>query len=180
MQIKVLEDLCSIINETAFGSAPSVPELHALLGPPSYIAEPKTPAPVGHRHNQWHVYETAGVLFYEHHFTRRMTGCSVVFQPEDIKVPVVLPQPFAGPQELGGLVLPPDIGWRETLRQCGMAFKPSLGNSFIARRDQFAVMLIYKKVRRPSGRLGRALRLVSVELSWPHDPWGKPADASCS
>lgn len=176
MEIKVLEDLCPIINGAAIGSAPSVAELHALLGPPSFIAEPKTPAPVGHRNNQWHVYETAGVLFYEHHYTRRVTGCSVVFQPEDIEVPVVLPQPFAGRLQLGNIELPPDIGMKDIRRKCGIEFKASLGNSLIARRERFAVMLIFKKAKRPSGRLGRALRLVSIELSWPHDPWGEPAD----
>ena len=103
MVIDVPEDLCPIIDGAPFATAPSAEELHALLGPPSQITEPDVRAPVGHRNNRWHVYDTDGVFFYEHHYTRRINGCSIVLQSDEVLVPCVPQQPFSGLLRLGGL-----------------------------------------------------------------------------
>ena len=82
MRICVDTSLRPTIEGRLIDTAPSVTQLHALLGPPNRIATPKIPAPVGHRSNQLHVYESAGVAFYEHHYTRRIFGCIILFSPE--------------------------------------------------------------------------------------------------
>jgi hypothetical protein len=172
MDIVIPDDLCPRINQVMIASACSADELHALLGPPTYIAGPKGPVP---RNNQWHVYEAAGLVFYERRRTGRITGCSAVFQPEDFDLPVALPRPFGGALQLGRLELSPGIGKKDTLRNCGFAFKSQSG-SYIASHKRHSVMLIFRSAKLPSGGFSRATRLVSVELSWPHDPWGETAD----
>jgi hypothetical protein len=175
MVIDVPEDLCLSIEGTRFFAAPSVAELHALLGPPSRVAEPAVRAPVGHRNNLWHVYDTAGVYFNEHHYTRRITGCSIVLQPEEEMVPVEMPQPFTGSLRLGGREVLPQAGLLEMLRGCQITFKPFFKGWLTAQRGDFSVVLVCNGIKLASGHRSEKLGLVSVALSWPHDPWGAPA-----
>jgi len=176
MVIDVPEDLCPIIDGAPFATAPSAEELHALLGPPSQITEPDVRAPVGHRNNRWHVYDTDGVFFYEHHYTRRINGCSIVLQSDEVLVPCVPQQPFSGLLRLGGLEVSAQTSLSEVLRGCGIAFKPSFMGWLVARRDNFSVILACKGAKLTAGHRSKTPRLVSVELSWPHDPWEVPVD----
>jgi hypothetical protein len=174
MVIDVPTDLCPIIQGTAITTAPSVAELHALLGPPSRIAEPTVRAPVGHRNNHFHVYDTAGLYFQEHHYTRRIAGCEVVFHPEELSVPFGARQPYSGQLRLGIRDFAADGDVAELVRGCGITFEPSLAGWLVARRDQFSAILTCKGAKLPSGQRSRTLRVVSVSLGWPHDPWGAP------
>ncbi len=174
MVIDVPADLCPVIAGKIVTTAPTISELHALLGPPSRIAEPAVKAPVGHRNNCWHVYDSAGIFFYEHHYTRRISGCGIVYQPDDALARNAPRQSFSGSLRLGACDVLPQTSLADLLRGCGIAFKRTL-IGFRASRDDFSVILSCNGVKLPSGRRSKTLRLVSVELSWPHDPWGTPA-----
>ena len=173
MLIEVPTDLCPRILGTEIGTAPSVSELHALLGPPSRIAEPAVRAPVKHRNNQFHVYDTLGLSFQEHHYTRLIAGCDIVFHPEELKVPFAPRMPFSGLLRLGPSDVLPQTDLASQLRQCGIKFEQVLG-WLVARNGQFSTILTCKGEKLPSGQRSSILRLVSVALSWPHDPWAKP------
>lgn len=149
-------------------------ELHALLGLPSRIVEPVTPAPVKHRNNQMHVYDPFGVYFNEHHQTRRIQGCEIVFWPEEYGVPFKPTESFRGLLQIAGYEVPirPDL--LPFLKDCPVAFKPVLGGWFRAERDGHFVIVTAKGERLRSGRRSKSLRLVDMSLSWPHDPWGTP------
>jgi hypothetical protein len=174
MVIDVPTDLCPIIQGTAIATAPTVSELHALLGPPSRILEPAVRAPVKHRNNQFHVYDAEGLYFQEHHHTRRIAGCEVVFHPEELAVPFGPREPYSGLLRLGTRDVSPQVDLAELMRGCGITFEPLLLGWLVARRDQFSAILTCKGAKLPSGQRSRTLRLVSVALSWPHDPWGTP------
>ena len=64
--------------------------------------------PVGHRNNQIHVYDAWGIYFYEHHYTRRVPGCAIIFRPDEHKFRFTPEQPFSGGISLANyIVLPP-------------------------------------------------------------------------
>ena len=174
MVINVPTDLCPVIQGTAFATAPSIAELHALLGPPSRIAEPAVRAPVKHRNNQFHVYDEAGLYFQEHHYTRRIAGCDVVFRPAELSVAFAPHGLYSGRFRLGTRDVSPDADLGELVRGCGLTFEPSLAGWLVARRDQFSVILTCRGAKLPSGQRSRTLQLASVALSWPHDPWRTP------
>jgi hypothetical protein len=176
MKIEIGENLQTIIEGRLFATAPTVAELHALLGPSSQVAEPVVRAPVGHRNNRWHVYESLGVYFYEHHFPREITGCCVVFRPEEIGIPIVLRKPFEGLLRLGRFEVSSNSELRVLLNECGITFEASLKGVLISRRDDYSVILQCKGARLRSGRRSTKVRLVSIDIGWPHDPWVAPAE----
>jgi hypothetical protein len=174
MVISVTTDLCPIIQGTAITTALSAAQLHSLLGPPSRITEPAVRPPVKHRNNQFHVYDAAGLYFQEHHYTRRIAGCDIVFCPEELSVPFAPSGPYTGQLRLGHQEVSPESDLGEVVRGCGIKFEPSLAGWLVARRDQFSAILTCRGAKLPSGQRSRTLQLVSVALSWPHDPWGTP------
>src|SRR5690242_9692014 len=101
MRISVSHDLRPSFNGTVIESSPSVPQLHALLGPPNLVNSGPIPAPVGHRNNQRHIYNDLGICFIEHHHTRRLTCCSIVFDTKSRWAEAEgVPTPFGGTLEV--------------------------------------------------------------------------------
>ena len=174
MVIDVPTDLCPSIEGTSITTAPTVAELHSIVGPPSRISEPATRAPVGHRNNHFHVYDAAGVAFQEHHYTRRIAGCRICFQDDPLGVRFAPHSFFSGTLRLGGRPVTPQADLKELVHGCGIKFEPSIMGWLVAERGDFSAILTLAGAKLPSGRRSSRLQLVSLELSWPHDPWRKP------
>ena len=58
-------------------------ERSKVLGPPDRTVEPSTPAPMGYRNNQMHMYDGLGLYLNEHHATRRIQDVTFVFNIAD-------------------------------------------------------------------------------------------------
>jgi hypothetical protein len=82
MIVQVSSNLHPTFDGQLIETATTVPELHAFFGRPSRIAHPPKPPPVGHRHNQIHIYDQHGIAFYEHHYTRRISNAEILFTPK--------------------------------------------------------------------------------------------------
>ena len=163
------------IGGFAIVTAPTVAELHAVLGAPSRIDDGERPAPVGHRNNQIHVYDTIGLTFIEHHYTRRAQAISCYFETEEPQFRFTPRQPFAGQLVFDSIGMPLGSEERTFLSASPIEFAHWLGGSWSYQFDGFAVHVETRGPKRPSGRRGRVRKVIEVSLSWPHDDWGTPS-----
>lgn len=173
--IQISEKLVPTFNGTVIPTAPSVADLRAILGSPSRIVEPKMRAPVGHRNNRLHVYDELGLVFWEHHYTRRIDQCKIVLCPDELQLPGDQPPPrhFPGTLRVGGFVFPPGVVDRETiLNACPILRPTGLRGSKL--EEGFAAHITSSGYKLPRGGRTKRERVLSLELSWPHDPWGDP------
>lgn len=176
MRVTLSAALRPTLNGALIEAAPTVCWLHSLMGPPDRISSGRPPAPAGHRNNQRHVYDSLGVYFSEHHHTRRLTGCELVFRPEGKLQSIVgLTHSFAGSLEIAGEALAGDVDLPTFFRLCPVPFKPTVLGWILAEQDGFSVLLTLEGRTLSSGRRSKSLALTAVSLSWPHDPWGAPA-----
>lgn len=176
MRIDVSHELRPSFDGTVIASAPSVQQLHALFGPPSLVSSGPTLAPVGHRNNQRHIYNNLGICFVEHHHTRRLMGCSIVFRADSRwAVADGVSAPFSGALEIAGQPLSIHTDLQSFFRACPITFSPTMLGWLQAEHDGFSIILTMEGAKLPSGHRSRKLQMVNIELSWPHDPWGDPA-----
>lgn len=176
MDVCVSASLRATFDGHPIEKAPTLLELHAILGPPSRIACPATPPPVGHRHNQIHIYDQRGIAFFERHYTRRLHGAEIVFTPAVETSPFLRDMhAFAGTLEIAGQRLSSTTELRDFFATCPVAFKATMLGWIRAQQEDFGVLITVCGQKLPSGRRSKVLQLVSVSLSWPHDPWGEPA-----
>jgi hypothetical protein len=77
------------LNDEMFNSKVAVNHYEAVLGPPSRIIEAgQQPAPAGHRNNQVHVFDEAGIYLTEHHATGLIESVNFVFDPSESPFPI--------------------------------------------------------------------------------------------
>jgi hypothetical protein len=164
-----------VIGEMAIVSAPTVDEMYAALGRPSRIDSGATPAPVGHRNNQIHVYDCLGLVFHEHHYTRRAQGIwcwSELTEPGFAFTPH---EPFRGRIHFDGIVMP--LGGRdiEFVHLSPFKFALTFGGVWRFAFAGFSVILHSRGPKLRSGRRSKVRQITDVSISWPHDDWGEPA-----
>jgi hypothetical protein len=175
VHIDILADLQPSMNGCQITAAPSVMELHAILGPPSRVVDPHPPAPIGHRNNQVHIYDDLGLEFREHHYTRRIVGGTMVFWPDEYFHNFRPSAGFTGTLILAGYVVPSAPTVMELLKASPIEFQQSLRGVFSARRGEFYVGIRGKGEKLPTGRRSSRLMLIDVSFAWPHDNWGHPS-----
>jgi len=179
MLIQVGTDLHTRIEGVEIATAPTIAEIHALLGPATRIAEPATPAPVKHRNTHWHIYDADGLYFNEHHYTRRVESATLVFWPEEHQFLPTPQLPFSGKLLLAGYEVSQQLDLRTLVQSCPIPFEHRLGGWVGLTLGEFSINITVAGVRLPSGRRSeKDLRLVAISLGWPHDPWGAPAEAT--
>lgn len=61
---------------------------HHILGVPSRTIDAGPPAPAGHRNNQVHIFDWAGVYLTENHASRLVESVNFVFDPTDSPFPI--------------------------------------------------------------------------------------------
>jgi hypothetical protein len=158
-------------------TAPTVSELHAVLGPPSRIDNGERPAPVGHRNNQIHVYDGLGLTFNEHHYTRRAQAVCCWFGTDEPRFRFTPQQSFAGRLVFNGVVMPLGGDERAFFTAAPFEFIESLGGVWSVRLAGFSIHVQARGLRLRSGSRSRVRQIIEVSVSWPHDNWGPPADA---
>ncbi len=158
--------------------APTVGEMYAVLGRPSRIDSGETPAPVGHRNNQIHVYDHFGLVFHEHHYTRRAQGVWCWFDVSDSSYSFAPHQPIRGRLVFDGVAMPQGGRDIEFSQSSPFEFTPDLGNIWRFAISGFTVFLHSHGPKLPSGQRSKVRRVTDVSISSPHDKWGEPAVSS--
>ena len=162
-----------IINGRPIPEVVHPPWLHEILGIPDRIDDSASPAPVGHRNNQIHVYDDLGLYFHEHHWTRLAEDLVFVFWPEEQCHRFAPRRAFSGHLQLRDYLVPAGASESEFVRDCPMPFDRWLAGSWRAGTDRFRVGMNSKGAKLKSGRRSQRRRVVSIDVSWPHDPWRK-------
>ena len=162
------------INGLTIREAVSIDVLFQVLGTPSRVDSGPTPAPAGHRNNQIHVYDTDGVYFNEHHFTRLAQGISFVLWPEGHDYRFTPTKPFSGKLVVAGYVVVPEMYENDFATNVALPWDISFAGMRFARKGEFSIGFTCVGKRQKSGRRSKHRRVVSVHASWPHDPWGGP------
>ena len=174
----ISEMLVPSLNAITIAAAPTVRELHGIVGSPSRLLEPKQTAPVGHRSTRLHVYDDLGLVFWEHHYTRRISSCQLVFWPDEVRLLGDQPPPcqYTGLIRIGGFVLPYDAADLDSVMKGMPLFREVPRGSFwpTVERNGFSLRLTSTGYRLKNGGRTKCRRLVSMDLTWPHDPWGEP------
>jgi hypothetical protein len=145
--------------------------LHAVLGIPDRVVDPAPPAPAGHRNNQIHVYDDLGLYFHEHHWTRLAVDLVFVLWPEEEGGAFTPCRAFWGHLKLHDYLVPAGASESQLIRDCPIPFEESLSGHWRAESGQFSVGMFAKGAKLRSGGRSKSRRLVSIDVSWLHDPW---------
>lgn len=158
-----------VIDGLTIVSAPTVEKLHVVLGRPGRIESGETPAPVGHRNNQIHIYDQLGLVFHEHHYTRRAESIWCWFEVEDRRYRFTPHESFRGHLLFDGVEMP--FGGLETsfLDFSPFHFVRELGDVWNFAFDGFGIFVHSRGPFLPSGRRSKVRRITDVSISWPHD-----------
>jgi hypothetical protein len=162
-----------IISGHPIPEAVTPPWLHGLLGIPDRVVDPAPPAPVGHRNNQVHVYDDLGLYFHEHHWTCLAMDLVFVFWPEEEGYAFSPRRAFSGHLKLQDYLVPVGPSESQFIRECPIPFEEYLSGHWRTGGERFAVGMVSKGPRLRSGRRSARRRVVSIDVSWPHDPWRK-------
>ena len=147
--------------------------LHEMLGIPDRIVDPAPPAPVGHRNNQIHVYDDLGLYFHEHHWTRLAEDLVFVYWPEEECYDFTPHQAFSGHLKLRDYFVPAGASESQFIRECPIPFEEYLSAHWRAESGRCLVGMVSKGAKLRSGRRSKRRRVVTIDVSWPHDPWRK-------
>ena len=163
------------INGVPIGTSGPASQFHAVFGIPDRIIDASpTPAPVGHRNNQFHYYDAQGVTLNEHHYTHQIQAINFVFDTALSDHPTEYA--FHGEMNVGGLQIV--IGTLERdLSDADLSFAAQLpGTWFTTIPSSFEGQIITVAVstqgaKLKSGRRSKTKVITSVSLCLPHDPW---------
>jgi hypothetical protein len=76
------------INGQVFDKKLPLERYEQILGLPSRTIDAGPPAPVGHRNNHVHVFDSEGIYMTEHHASRLIESVNFVFDPADSPFPI--------------------------------------------------------------------------------------------
>ena len=130
---------------------------HDTLGTPDRIISRGQPAPVGHRNNQIHVYDSLGLYINEHHFTCLLSSVTFVLDPAHSSFPTL--NPFCGNLDIGDLTITQPFHENE-ISQTGLPFHSKLRGSWTLDGDSTHWISFDSKRK----------TVHSVSVCVPHDP----------
>jgi hypothetical protein len=156
-------------------SAPTVAEMHAVLGQPSRIDAGEKPAPAGHRNNRVHIFDDLGVTFNEHHYTQLAQGITCWFDVEEPPFQFTPKCTFQGQLVFERVTMPLGGDVRAFLAASPYAFTDHFAGTWRYEFEGFSVIVASRGTRLPSGRRSKVRRVTDISLSWPHDNWQPPA-----
>jgi hypothetical protein len=178
MDIEVRRDPSYVvINGLRIDTAPPVGELLHVIGTPTRVYTGLQPAPVGHRNNHLHIFDALGVYVYEHHYTRRADDVSIAQVVGERPFEFPPNTPFRGRLRFNGTEMPLRATEAEFLeampRNLTRSIQEFAGHSY-CEFDGFSIFFDARGPRLRSGRRSKRRLVVSVSISWPHDPHGEP------
>jgi hypothetical protein len=96
-----------------------------------------------------------------------------VFWPEEEGYAFTSRRAFSGHLKLQDYLVPVGASESQVIRECPFPFEEHLSGNWQARGERIAVGVISKGAKLRSGRRSTRRRVVSIDVSWPHDPWRK-------
>jgi hypothetical protein len=135
-------------------------DFRAVLGEPTRVIAAGPPAPVGHRNNQIHIYDSLGIYFNEHHYTYLLSAVTFLLDPDSSSFQ--LTTPFSGSLLLGDLSISTPFPERD-LASSGLPFVQRLSGSW-ALNDDTPIRISLDSVRKIVN---------SVSICLPRDPHDK-------
>jgi hypothetical protein len=178
MQPLIIEFLSQLpavdVNSFRIIKAPSVAEMHAVLGKPSRIDSGEKPAPVGHRNNQIHIYDELGITFQEHHFTKLVLCVQCWFQTNDPEYRFTPQHDFTGRLIIDGIQMPSGGNVQLFLANSPLILSDGFGGTWRYNEGDFDILVSSRGKLLPSKRRSKIKEITSIALSWPHDNWQVP------
>ena len=159
------------VNDFRVTSAPTARDLLAVLGEPSNVYDGAVPAPAGHRNNQIYIYNELGLTFNEHHHARLVQGISCWFETDDPEYRFTPSSDFAGHLLFDGEPMPLGGDIRDFMTASPLVFGGGFAGGWQHNFEGFGIFVRSRGHKLPSGRRSKVHRVVSVAVSWPHDPW---------
>ena len=159
------------INGWAVATAPTVPELHLVLGTPSRVEDGYPPAPVKHRNQQVHVYDALGLDFIEHHYTRRITQVRCWFDVTEPQFHFTPAFAFGGRLIIDGVTMPAHPTEVEFLATRPPAMRRVIAGIWASKVGGIYLGIGARGRRLPSGRRSKTRQVEDVSIGWPHDDW---------
>lgn len=126
-----------VISEHRVEGEISVETMQEIMGGPARVTEPSPPAPYGHRNNQIHVYDDAGVYWNEHHATPRVREITFVF--DLTSAPFVPASCFDGLLRLGSLAVTSDTTASDLLGERRISFERLLPEVIRGKLEQVSI-----------------------------------------
>jgi hypothetical protein len=112
-----------VLNGVEITGQRPVSDFHLILGKPTRILAAGPPAPPGHRNNQIHFYDDAGLYLNEHHYTYTVGAITfVLWRDEAIHKPTT---ELKGGLTVGGVHVQAALTERELLAS-SIPFEPKL------------------------------------------------------
>jgi hypothetical protein len=164
-----------IVNGFRIETAPPVAELLGVIGMPTRIDTGPTPAPPGFRNNQQHVFDSLGVHVNEHHHTRRAQAMGIALSVDERRYDFTPSSSFTGELLLDGVHMPLRATESQFLDAAPWTFEQFLAGEWHCDFDGFSVGFSAVGAKLASGSRSKRRVVVDVDISWPHDPHGKPA-----
>jgi len=165
MHIDVSLDALTI-NGNLFTEGVPLDRYVAVLGTPARTAAPGAPAPYGHRNNQLHFFDNAGLYVNEHHLTCLIQAVDIILAKETHFPTTHL---FHGTLLVCGMPLRAGMSERELLeagQDCVVRFRNHLGRSWVADGERIAIDMDTYAERTPSGRKSRRRWLSYVSVGF--------------
>lgn len=148
------------MNGELFDAKVVLDHYRTVLGPPSRTIEAGGPAPVGHRNNQVHLFDDAGIYLTEHHASRLVESVNFVLDVSESLFP--LEEAFSGSLTVFGL--PMYAGMKE--EDLPSHFQRDLPGEYSVAADKCWVSISTIGHRTPSGRRSKPRYVVSVSVSF--------------
>jgi len=163
-----------IVNGYRIQTAPPIRELLDVIGKPTRVDTGPTPAPLRHRNNQQHVFDSLGIKVNEHHYTRRAHEIYIALSVEERLYGFSPLSAFAGELIFDGVNMQLRATESDFLRAMPWPIEHFIAGNWNSRFDGFFVAFQAIGPKLPSGRRSKRRVMVNVSISWPHDPNGEP------
>lgn len=145
-----------------------VGEFFSLIGTPSRTVAAGSPAPAGHRNPQIHFFDDLGFYANEHHLASTIDAVTFVFWLEESIFPPE--NVFSGSLKVGGAAMWPGMLERE-FSGSSISFDPGVGRgNWSAISEGIYIGLAAAAKKSPSGRRGKVLQFVSVDVCFRQPP----------
>lgn len=165
----------ALINGLLISTSGPASQFHAIFGIPDRILDGSpTPAPEGHRNNQFHYYDTLGVTLNEHHYTHQIQAINFVFDSHLSHHPTK--HSFFGEMSIGGLRIVTGTLERQ-LSESDLKFTAQLSGTWFTtipsavEGQLITVAVLTSALKLKSGRRSNTKVVASISLCLPHDPW---------
>lgn len=117
------------------------------------------PAPVGHRNNQFHLFESLGVYLTEHHATRLIQSINFALVPEECPGPIS--SAFSGNLGIGGVAISPGMKESDYPSDAPIKFESALAGSWKSVGKGLSIYISTMGRNRPGQRRRTEVRYVT-------------------